>query len=197
MINGDNKLSTIKRLLYFIQCIIDHNKGSHFHLDILNPKLSIKNLEINKLSPSRLLCDAFWNTIDYKGLSKQLGAKLNIIDFDYLGNSKKDLPIWEYCNKIIYTNVSVSLKKIINTSKFNKIEIKENFNQVDPLNIEIGDDLLKALKLLALSRNIKLNTLCKEILYEKIKLDIPGEINKSVSDELDEIKKRISILENS
>ncbi len=80
MINGDNKLSTIKRLLYFIQCIIDHNKGSHFHLDILNPKLSIKNMEINKLSPSRLLCDAFWNTIDYKGLSKQLGAKLNIID---------------------------------------------------------------------------------------------------------------------
>ena len=65
------------------------------------------------------------------------------------------------------------------------------------LNIEIDDDLLKALKLLALSRNIKLNALCKEILYEKIKLDIPGEINKSVSDELDEIKKRISILENS
>ncbi len=37
------------------------------------------------------------------------------------------------------------------------------------LNIEIDDDLLKALKLLALSRNIKLNALCKEILYEKIR----------------------------
>tara|TARA_B100000886_G_scaffold127416_1_gene85902 strand:- start:154 stop:375 length:222 start_codon:yes stop_codon:yes gene_type:complete len=65
------------------------------------------------------------------------------------------------------------------------------------LNIEIEDDLLKALKLLALSRNIKLNALCKEILYEKIKSYIPGEINKSLSDELDEIKKRISQLENS
>jgi len=54
------------------------------------------------------------------------------------------------------------------------------------LNIEIDDGLLKALKLLALSRNIKLNALCKEILYEKIKSDIPGE--------LDEIKKRISKL---
>ena len=47
------------------------------------------------------------------------------------------------------------------------------------------------------SSNIKLNALCKETLYEKIKSDIPGEINKSVSDELDEIKKRISQLENS
>ena len=65
------------------------------------------------------------------------------------------------------------------------------------LNIEINDDLLKALKLLALSKNIKLNALCKEILYEKIKSDIPGEINKSVSEELDQIKKRISQLENS
>ena len=64
------------------------------------------------------------------------------------------------------------------------------------LNIEIDDDLLKALKLLALSRNIKLNALCKEILSEKIKSDFPGEIDKSVSDQLDEIKKRISQLES-
>ena len=65
------------------------------------------------------------------------------------------------------------------------------------LNIEIDDDLLKALKLLALSRNIKLNALCKEILYEKIQSDIPGELNKSVSEELEQIKKRISQLEDS
>ena len=64
------------------------------------------------------------------------------------------------------------------------------------LNIEIDDDLLKALKLLALSRNIKLNALCKEILYEKIQSDIPGELNKSVSEELEQIKKRISQLED-
>ena len=39
--------------------------------------------------------------------------------------------------------------------------------------------------------------LCAKNYYMKIKSDIPGEINKSVSDELDEIKKRISQLENS
>ena len=36
------------------------------------------------------------------------------------------------------------------------------------LNIEIGDDLLKSLKLLAIEKNVKLNSLVKEILSEKI-----------------------------
>ena len=65
------------------------------------------------------------------------------------------------------------------------------------LNIEIEEDLLKNLKYMALSQNIKLNALVKEILSEKIKSNIPGEIDKSVSDELYEIKQRISKLENS
>ena len=65
------------------------------------------------------------------------------------------------------------------------------------LNIEIEEDLLKNLKFMALSQNIKLNALVKQILSEKIKSNIPSEIDKSVSDELDEIKKRISKLEKS
>ena len=65
------------------------------------------------------------------------------------------------------------------------------------LNIEIEEDLLKNLKYMALSQNIKLNALVKEILTEKIKLNNSSEIDKSVSDELDEIKKRISKLEKS
>ncbi len=59
---------------------------------------------------------------------KFINRKLNIQDFDYFGNSRKDLPIWKYCKKIIYTNVSISLRKIIDSSKLNKIEIKEIFN---------------------------------------------------------------------
>ena len=66
------------------------------------------------------------------------------------------------------------------------------------LNIEIEEDLLKKLKFIALSKNIKLNALVKEILSEKIKLIIPkDEINKKVLDELDEMKKRISKLEKT
>tara|TARA_B100000886_G_C20254168_1_gene420110 strand:+ start:453 stop:665 length:213 start_codon:yes stop_codon:yes gene_type:complete len=63
------------------------------------------------------------------------------------------------------------------------------------LNIEINEDLLKSLKFMALSKNIKLNALVKEILAEKIKPNFPQENNRNVLDELDEIKGRISELE--
>ena len=63
------------------------------------------------------------------------------------------------------------------------------------LNIEINDELFKALKLLAISKNIKLNILVKEILSEKIGLGNQAESNRDILIELDEIKKRISKLE--
>ena len=63
-----------------------------------------------------------------KNKVKFINEKLNIIEFDYFGNSKKDLPIWQYCKKIIYTNASANLKEIINASKLDKIEVKEDFN---------------------------------------------------------------------
>ena len=54
--------------------------------------------------------------------------ELKILNFDYIGNSKKDFPIWQYCKKIIYTNASSNLKKMINKSNLNVIEVKEKFN---------------------------------------------------------------------
>ena len=63
------------------------------------------------------------------------------------------------------------------------------------LNIDINEDLLKSLKFMALSKNIKLNALVKEILSERIESDIPQETDRNVLDELDEIKGRISKLE--
>ena len=63
------------------------------------------------------------------------------------------------------------------------------------LNIEIEEDLLKNLKFMALSKNIKLNALVKEILSEKIKSNIPQDTNRNVLDELDKMKSRISKLE--
>ena len=65
------------------------------------------------------------------------------------------------------------------------------------LNIEIEEDLLKNLKFMALSQNIKLNALVKEILSEKINSNTSSKIDKGISGELDEIKKRISKLEDS
>ena len=59
---------------------------------------------------------------------KFINEKLKVINFDYFGNSKKDMPIWYHCKKIIYTNASDSLKREINSSDLKIIEIKENFN---------------------------------------------------------------------
>ena len=58
---------------------------------------------------------------------KFINESLNINNFDYFGNSKKDLPIWNYCKRIIYTNVSDKLRIVINSSTLEKIEVKENF----------------------------------------------------------------------
>lgn len=64
-----------------------------------------------------------------KNKIKFINEQLKILEFDYLGNSNQDLPIWNYTKKIIYTNASDNLKKIINSSNLNKFEVKENFSK--------------------------------------------------------------------
>ena len=67
-INGDNPGSIKNRLLYFYQCLNNHRKGNNKECEILNPTLSMANLDTFGKTPSRLLCDALWNTIDYKNI---------------------------------------------------------------------------------------------------------------------------------
>tara|TARA_Y100000996_G_scaffold361137_1_gene303897 strand:- start:1780 stop:2334 length:555 start_codon:yes stop_codon:yes gene_type:complete len=80
----------------------------------------------------KIFFESFGTQNDFNMVGKNkvefINKKLNIYEFDYFGNSKKDLPIWEYCKKIIYTNASIDLKNVINLSKLNKIEVKANFN---------------------------------------------------------------------
>ncbi len=66
------------------------------------------------------------------------------------------------------------------------------------LNININPDLLKNLKKIALENNRKLVELINEILTNYIQ-DIKNDQTKyrSILDELDDIKNRISVLENS
>ena len=64
-----------------------------------------------------------------KNKIKFINEELKILEFDYLGNSKQDIPIWEYTKKILYTNVSSDLRKIISSSKLNKYEIEEDFSK--------------------------------------------------------------------
>ena len=53
---------------------------------------------------------------------------LKIHDFDYLGNSHKDLPIWRYTKRAIYTNASQKLIKTINSQDLEKIEVPTSFS---------------------------------------------------------------------
>ena len=66
------------------------------------------------------------------------------------------------------------------------------------LNININPDLLKNLKKVALENNRKLVELINEVLSNYIS-DIKNDQinNRSILDELDEVKNRISVLENS
>ena len=69
------------------------------------------------------------------------------------------------------------------------------------LNIEIGEDLLKSLKLFAIKKNVKLNALVKEILNDKINYGF----NKELSDaqinkyevELNQLAQRVSNIEKA
>jgi SAM-dependent methyltransferase len=79
-INGDNPGNILNRLLYFFQCIHDHKKGSDISCEINNPYLTISSLETFDRTPSRLLCDGLWNSINYENLKLQLNSDLNFFD---------------------------------------------------------------------------------------------------------------------
>ena len=79
-INGDNPGNFLNRLLYFYQCLRDHKKGINNLCNIYRPTLSKLNLNTFSKTPSRLLCDAFWNSIDYENLKLQLNSNLKFFD---------------------------------------------------------------------------------------------------------------------
>ena len=53
---------------------------------------------------------------------------LKIYDFDYLGNSHQDLPIWKYTKRAIYTNATPELIKTIKLKNLENREIPAKFN---------------------------------------------------------------------
>jgi phosphoserine phosphatase len=69
------------------------------------------------------------NNFNMVGINKVQFIKesLKIHDFDYLGNSYKDLPIWKYTKRTIHTNASPELVKTIKSLNFETKEILANF----------------------------------------------------------------------
>ena len=69
------------------------------------------------------------------------------------------------------------------------------------MNIEIEEDLLKSLKLIALRKNVKLSEYVKDILSEKINCNIKNEISEAqlneYKNELSQLSKRVSNIEKA
>ena len=79
-INGDKINGLINKILYFPQCLIDQKCGDNKYIKIDNPTLSTFDIKTYGKTPSRILCEAFWNSIDYENVEIQLGSKLNFFD---------------------------------------------------------------------------------------------------------------------
>ena len=58
---------------------------------------------------------------------KFIKENFKVHDFDYLGNSHKDLPIWKYTKNILFTNVNSDLRKVILNMGLKYEEIKPRF----------------------------------------------------------------------
>lgn len=78
-INGDTVCSLHNRLRYFIQCIRDHSKGSSHPIKIIAPELNGDLSEL-WLTPTRVLCNAFWRSVDYRFVGSSIGAPLHFLD---------------------------------------------------------------------------------------------------------------------
>ena len=78
MINGDNIKGFWHRFLYFPQCILAAMKGNSKNLDVVNIKLKYTNLPLE--TPVRNINNMFWETLNWKHLTRQLGGTVNIFD---------------------------------------------------------------------------------------------------------------------
>jgi len=89
-------------------------------------------LLVNQISSQlNLFNDVFGTHKNFNMIGKNkiyyINQQLKIFDFEYIGNSKQDLPIWKHTKKVIFTNATPSLRKQIQKLKLEAIEIKENF----------------------------------------------------------------------
>ena len=89
-------------------------------------------LAIKKITDKLNIFDGVYGTTkNYNMISlnkvKFIHQNLGILKFDYIGNSHQDLPVWEYSENVIYTNVDEGLLKKINLINKNKIFIKPIF----------------------------------------------------------------------
>jgi len=121
----------INNLNFNTECIefIKKSKNQHRFVYLISGSHQCLVKQIN--NHLNLFNEVFGTSDNYNmvGINKVkfINEKLKFYKFDYVGNSRKDLPIWEYTKKIIYTNADKYLIKKINDSKLSKLKIEEKF----------------------------------------------------------------------
>lgn len=80
MINGDSKNNIIKKILYFPQCLYNLKILSRSKKCINIIEVELVKIESATGSPSRILSNMFWETIDWVALAQQLGPPVKIFD---------------------------------------------------------------------------------------------------------------------
>ena len=78
-VNGDNPGSVFDRLKYFAQCIHEHSKGVSHPIQTIVPELN-GDISEDELTPTRILCNAFWSLVNYQYIRKVMGDPLHFLD---------------------------------------------------------------------------------------------------------------------
>ena len=146
MLNGDNKLNLIEKLIWlitnFLNNLVIFIKPEHYWT-CLNLKNNVLNEQFEKTypssSPSRRLCDMFWNTLPWNEIQKLLGNKISALEigcgkggygmrlnklienFDYLGC---DILKSEEWNDRSSKNISF---KVLDSTNINNVLKDKNF----------------------------------------------------------------------
>ena len=82
MINGDNAYSAWQKVAYIAQCLFfrDYRYFLKKNLNIRKVSLQAISEPTRLESPSRLLSNMFWASVDWAALSGELKDKINILD---------------------------------------------------------------------------------------------------------------------
>tara|TARA_B110000003_G_C16557092_1_gene498897 strand:+ start:134 stop:1024 length:891 start_codon:yes stop_codon:yes gene_type:complete len=131
--SGDKKLNLIEKIIWFFLSFVNIKFNSNIAKRInlkkfyINKKLIIKNEIFKTKSPVRLICNTFWQSINWKQINENLENNLKILEvgcgtgryYDFLKKLSKS-------RKFTYTGID------INNKNFNKR--KDKFFYLDDAN---------------------------------------------------------------
>jgi SAM-dependent methyltransferase len=134
--SGDKKLNLYQKIIWLLISFININFNGKIDKKItikkfyINPKLITKNNLFKSKSPIRLICNTFWQNLNWQLIKKKLNNNLKILEIGcgdgrYYDLIKKISKI----NKLKYTGIDIK-NKFFKKNNY-KIFFKDNANNVN------------------------------------------------------------------